>query len=174
MTGQLRFLVDADVLISAHRQYYRFSFCPAYWRALLLHHDQKYLASIGPVRTELLRGKDQLANWVKDTVPRSFFVGVDDSSVIDAYGTLSSWVAGRRELSAEAKAKFASSADGWLVAYAQVNHFAVCTYEVSRPEAKSRVMIPDVANHCGVTCILPQDMLDQLGVRMVLAKKKGL
>ena len=69
MTTQRKFLLDADTFMSAHRQYYRFSFCPAYWRALLVHHASKRLASIEQVRKELLRGKDALTTWVENGLP---------------------------------------------------------------------------------------------------------
>lgn len=171
MTSHRKFLLDADTFMSAHRQYYRFSFCPAYWRALLVHHESKRLASIEQVRAELLRGKDALAEWVKTKTPKTFFKGTSDIAVIDAYSKLSQWVQGRAEWTPEAKARFAAAADGWLVAYAQVNGFVVCTYEVSRPESKANIKLPDVANYSGVSCVTPYEMLEELGVRMVLSKR---
>jgi hypothetical protein len=171
MTAPRKFLLDADTFMSAHRQYYRFSFCPAYWHALLVHHENKQLASIEPVRKELLRGKDALAAWVKEKAPKTFFKGIEDTAVVKAFADLNQWVATRPELTPEARARFAGAADGWLVAYAQVNNYAVCTYEVSRPESRANIKLPDVAVYCGVSCLTPHDMLEELGVRMVLSKR---
>jgi hypothetical protein len=171
MKSHRKFLLDADTFMTAHRQYYRFSFCPAYWRALLAHHENKRLASIEQVRKELLRGKDELATWVKTKLPKTFFKGTDDVAVINAFAVLNQWVQSRPELTPEAKARFAAAADGWLVAYAQVNDYAVCTYEVSRPESRANIKLPDVADYCGVSCLTPYEMLEELGVRMLLAKK---
>jgi len=172
MTKSRRFLLDSDAFITAHRQHYRFSFCPAYWRILLDAHENKRLASIEPVRREVLQGKDQLAEWIKTRPPKSFFKGVSDAAVTKAYAKLSAWVNRRAEYTAEAKAKFAISADGWLVAYASTNAFVVCTYEVARPESQTSVKLPDVAKWAGIACITPYEMLDELGVRMVPTKRK--
>ena len=43
-----------------------------------------------------------------------------------------------------AKAKFATEADGWLVAYSMVNGTVVATNEQPRPESRNRVLLPDV------------------------------
>ncbi len=138
---------------------------------LLDEHENNRVASIEPVRREILQGKDRLAAWVKSKPPKSFFKGISDKAVVTKFGKLSAWVNDRGEYSPEAKAEFAAAADGWLVAYADANEFVVCTYEVSRPESKARVMLPDVANWAGVPCVTPHDMLAELGIRMVLGKK---
>lgn len=166
-----RFLLDSDAFIAAHRQHYRFSFCPAYWRILLAEHENKRVASVEPVRREILQGKDRLAEWIKSRTPKTFFKGIADRAVTREYAKLAAWVNGRGEYSPEAKAEFATSADGWLVAYAVANGYVVCTYEVSRPESKARVMLPDVANWSGVACGTPHDMLEELNVRMVLGRR---
>lgn len=49
-----------------------------------------------------------------------------------------------------AKAKFATEADGWLVAYACVTGVDVVTNEQPRPEARGRILLPDVCNQFGV------------------------
>lgn len=171
MKGANEYLLDADTFVSAHRNYYRFSFCPAYWQALLDHHQHGKLSSIIPVRKELLKGKDLLSDWVKDEVPENFFHDTNDAKVTQTYGTILKWVASLPHLLAAAQAKFASGADGWLVAYAKVHGLSVCSYEVSSPESKANIKLPDVARQFGVTCLKPQEMLEHLGVKMVLGKK---
>ncbi len=166
-----KYLLDADTFMTAHRQHYRFSFCPAYWKALLLHHGSDSVASIVQVRKELLRGKDALSEWVTDDVPESFFKETTDAKVLQTYSTIAKWVVSQPHLAPAAQAKFASGADGWLVAYAKVNGYAVCSYEVSAPEAKSNIKLPDVANQFGVICVKPPEMMENLGVRMILPRK---
>lgn len=171
MKGANGYLLDADTFMSAHRNYYRFSFCPAYWQALLDHHKQGKLSSIIPVRKELLKGNDLLSEWVRDEVPDDFFHDTADPKVTHTYSTILKWVATLGHLQAAVPAKFASGADGWLVAYAKVHGLSVCSYEVSSPESKANIKLPDVAKQFGVTCIKPQEALEHLGVRMVLARR---
>lgn len=171
MTDLPKYLLDADTFIRAFRQHYRFSICPAYWEALARFHEEGRLASIAQVKSELLRGKDSLANWVKKHLPDSFFKKTEDVAVIKQYSAISNWIANSATLSVEAKAKFASAADGWLVAYAGPNNYSVCTYEASAPLSKSNIKLPDIATTFGVSCVPPYDMLEELKVRMVLSKR---
>lgn len=53
MNQKHKYLLDADTFIRAHRQHYRFKFCPAYWTAILNHHDSGHVASITPAKTRL-------------------------------------------------------------------------------------------------------------------------
>lgn len=46
----------------------------------------------------------------------------------------------------QAKAKFATGADGWLVAHARVHGITVVTNEQSAPEARREVKLPDVCD----------------------------
>ena len=49
-----------------------------------------------------------------------------------------------------AKAKFATAADGWLVAYARVHGATVVTNEQSAPESRREIKLPDVCDQFGV------------------------
>ena len=64
-----------------------------------------------------------------------------------------------------AKAKFATEADGWLVAYAMTRGAVVVTNEQPRPESRSRILLPDVCNQFGVTRQGTFWMLKELGIR---------
>lgn len=168
MKGANGYLLDADTFMTAHRNHYRFSFCPAYWQALLEHFGNGKVSSIIPVRNELLKGKDVLSDWVRDEVPEEFFHPTTDSKVTQTYSTILKWVATLAHLQSAVPAKFASGADGWLVAFAKVHRLSVCSYEVSSPESRANIKLPDVAKQFGVTCLKPQEMLEHLGVKMVL------
>jgi len=64
-----------------------------------------------------------------------------------------------------AKAKFATGADGWLVAYARVHGVTVVTNEERRPEAKREIKLPDVCAQFGVTYTDTFRMLKDLAIR---------
>jgi hypothetical protein len=174
MSGQPSYLLDADSFIRSKREHYAFDFCPGFWEALLDGFAKKRLSSIVPIRKELLRGtgKDALATWVKDEVPEEFFASVEDPNVQDAYAKVVQWVEGHKQYSRAAKQKFVRGADPWLVADALVNRLVLVTYEVSSPESKAFVKLPDVAAHFKVACIPPYVLLRQLNVQLTLQKLK--
>lgn len=71
-----------------------------------------------------------------------------------------------------AKAKFATEADGWLVAYSMVKGTVVVTNEQPRPESRNRVVLPDVCVQFKVPYTDTFLMLRKLAVRFDLAGAK--
>lgn len=65
----------------------------------------------------------------------------------------------------EAKAKFASGADGWLVAYSKVSGTIVVTNEQPAPESKKEIKLPDVCDEFSVRYEDTFYMLQTLGVQ---------
>jgi hypothetical protein len=116
------YLLDSDVFIAAKNAYYAFDICPGFWSALLEQHAKNNIFSISRVRGELLAGREteDLFKWVKELVPRTFFLDVDDEPVSRKYTEVMLWSQRHAQYSDQAKAKFATGADGWLVAYAAV------------------------------------------------------
>jgi hypothetical protein len=78
------------------------------------------------------------------------------------------WVEDNTQYSRAAKQKFVSGADPWLVAYARANEFILATYEVSSPESKSLIKLPDVARQFDVKSLPPYVMLRRLRVVLTL------
>ena len=173
MSKKERFLLDADSFIRSKREHYAFDICPGFWDALLQASGHGRVVSIAAIRTELLRGKDALANWVKDSVPENVFEAVEIDGGGDAYRRVADWVENSQQYSRAAKQKFFGDADPLLVAAAITNGDILATYEVSAPNSKAIVKIPDVARHFGVKCIAPYVMLRRLGVRLSLDRRKG-
>jgi hypothetical protein len=56
----------------------------------------------------------------------------------------------------------AEEADAWLIAYALNNKLTIVTYEVSAPNQKSKIKIPDACIPLGVQFINPMEMFRQL------------
>lgn len=159
--GGRPFLVDANVLIAAHRLYYAFDLCPGFWRSVQEGFAAKRIFSIRRVHAELHAGGDVLAKWIAAELPAEFFL--DDASVAIAasYAPMMTWVASRDFLPA-AKAKFASDADGWLIAAAKQGNFCLVTHEVRQIGAKARVPMPNVCEEFGVSYCNTFEMLRAL------------
>ena len=160
MSAGQPFLVDSDVFITAKNLYYAFDICPGFWKSLLHHHRTGRIYSVDRVRNELLT-----VRWVRSEVPEGFFLPVDTADVSDAYTNIMMWVQGQARYFDHAKAKFATGADGWLVAYARVHGAIVVTNEQSAPESKKEVKLPDLCAQFGVRRDNTFAMLRELNVR---------
>ena len=161
------YLIDSDVLITAKNRYYAFSICPGFWKSILNRHTQGMLHSIDRVRQELLLGRndDDLVQWVRAEVPDDFFLASDGSEVVDAFTKIMLWVTRHTQYQDEAKAKFATGADGWLVAHAVTTEKIVVTNEQPRPKARSAIKLPDVCDAFSVKYEDTFSMLHNLGVQ---------
>lgn len=110
---------------------------------------------------------DALYNWTK-AAPRELFVSSAGQPVLDTYVDVMTWVQSQPQFLPNAIGEFASGADGWLVAYAQVHELAVVTDEVLDPKVRRRVPIPNVCKQFCVNYLNTFEMLRQLGVRFDL------
>ncbi|NIM22244.1 MAG: DUF4411 family protein, partial [Candidatus Latescibacteria bacterium] len=137
------FTLDANVFIEAARRYYAFDLAPKFWDSLLHHAQNDRIRSIDHVRKELERGKDELAKWAGGVFADEF-ASTDEEDVVKFYADVMNWVQSHEQFSDAAKADFAGSADGWLVAYARVRGCIVVTHELPAPDARRKIPIPSV------------------------------
>ena len=165
MAKHVRYLVDANVLMEAHRRYYTFELCPGFWDCVAWNYKQGVLSSIDRVKREIEDGKDALSHWVKKSCPAGFFAATTDSKVTAKYGAIIAWVQSQARYKPEAQAKFAGDADGWLAAYAKEHEFVVVTQEVPAPESRNEVKLPDVCDAFEVPYLNTFEMLASLKVR---------
>lgn len=167
MSTNCPYVLDSDVFIAAKNRYYAFTICPGFWDSLIYHHDEGNVCSIDKVRGELLAGSktEDLVQWVKNELPAGFFIDSDGEAVMSAYADVMLWVQRHPQYLDQAKAKFATEADGWLVAYAMANDVFVVTNEQSRPQSRNRILLPDVCAQFKVTCKDTFAMLKNLAVR---------
>ncbi len=163
----MNYIIDSDVLITAKNSYYAFDLCPGFWDSLLAQHRIGQAHSLDRIRLELLQGRedDSLVKWVHESVPADFFLSSNSTEVVAAYTEVMLWVQRNPQFFDNAKAKFATGADGWLVAYAKVNGCAVVTLEQSRPESRNEIKLPDVCLQFGVVFQDVFTMLRALSVR---------
>ncbi len=158
-----KFLLDANVLISAHRSYYAFDICPGFWEAVKAGHAEARIFSTHRVLAELRRGGDALLAWVEAELPEGFFLDDSSADVISEYGPMMQWVQSR-DFHTSAKTKFASDADEWLVAMAKHGGYVLVTHEARR-EAKAKVPMPNVCDEFGVNYCNTFEMLRALTCR---------
>jgi hypothetical protein len=162
MSAQSRFLLDSDSFIRSKREHYAPDICPGFWASLLHPYTTNQLASIKPIRDELLKGKDHVAEWATNSAPDGFFEAVDDENTVSAYKSIAEWVEAHTHYKRPAKNVFMGGADPWLIAAAMASKATIVTYEVRDPDNRARIKIPDVAREFKVACIPPFAMLRAL------------
>lgn len=143
------FLLDANVLITAHRSYYAFDLCPGFWESVKAGHAAGRIFSTQRVLAELRRNTDVLTGWVDDELPPEFFLDDSAAEVITEYAPMMQWVQSK-DFNPAAKAKFATDADGWLVAASKQMGLCLVTHERSQDGVKVRVPVPNVCDEFGV------------------------
>ena len=72
-----------------------------------------------------------------NAVPPAFFLDSNTDDVSSAFAEVMLWVQRNARYFDRAKAKFATEADGWLVAYSIVHGTVVVTNEQPRPESRT-------------------------------------
>ena len=157
-----KFLADANVLIAAHRSYYAFDLCPGFWASVQEGFAAGRIFSTRRVQVEVQRGGDALAEWVTDDLPDGFFLDDSEAVIAAEYAPMMECVSSRDFLPA-AKAKFATDADGWLIAASNQGGFCLVTHEARQDGARARVPMPNVCEEFGVSYCNTFEMLRELG-----------
>jgi hypothetical protein len=161
MSDSVKYILDTNIFIEAKRRYYAFDLCPGFWDSLLYHNSIGNLESIDHVKGELSEG-DDLDTWKKQA--SGFFAPTDSPSTLTAYREIIQWAQSHINFTDSAKSEFADDADAWVIAYAKANNVTVVTHEISAPDSRKKIKIPDVCKHFNVKYTNTFEMLRKLGV----------
>lgn len=162
----MKFLLDSNTFIEAKNRYYGMSFCPAYWDWLLVSNKSNDIASINFVKSELLRGKDELTEWVKSN--SHLFINEDDGETQSAYREVATHVTSLSQMKAGAHEEFLNGADPWLISKAMSTGATVVTHESYNPDNKKKVLIPNICEYFGVDYIDTFKLLNDLDAKFVM------
>lgn len=158
------YLLDANVFIQAKNLHYGFDFCPAFWDWIDRAHAGGVAYSIDSVRTELIAGDDELAEWARARTD-GFFLAPDQASV-PSLQAVSIW-ASSSGYEASAVSTFLQVADYYLVAQAHALQHTVVTHEVVSPSAR-KIKIPNACIGLNVRYLTPFGMLRAERARFVI------
>ncbi len=165
-TTSERYALDANVFIQAKRRFYGLDFCPGYWHTLIWHQQHRKLCSVDKVQNELLRGGDDLAQWVKQQFGAEAFADTTTPAVAGVYAQMLAWVMAQPQFLDSAKAEFQQVADGWLAAFAKASSYVVVTLEEYDPVIRKKVPLPNICRAFDVESITPFEMLRRLNVQL--------
>ena len=145
--------------------HYPFDVVPSFWNKILELSNNGIVCSIDKVKKEICEtsNPDSLSTWCENELPNDFFV--DSSSCINVYGNIAVWVNGSNHFTQAAIDEFLTTdlADPWLIAYAKEHSMTIVTHEVSQPQRKNRIKIPEPCIHFGVKYLSPIEMFRELG-----------
>jgi hypothetical protein len=160
-----KYLLDANVFITASNLYYAFDLVPKFWSCLVDLAGQGRAVSIDRVRDELVNTNDRLSAWASSDYAFAFLSTRDDPEVLDAYRNLQGWAQSQKQYDRGALNEFAeaSCADAWLVAFAMAKGYTVATHEVYS-NCLWKVKIPNACKAFGVDYVDTFKMLRALGV----------
>ena len=160
------YLVDSNFFIQAHRATYPLDVATGFWALVKRLADAETIISIDKVKDELYDKNDDLETWCRANLPTIFFH--DTSSVMAEYRIISAWAASKSShYLPNAISEFLSAyeADAYLIAYALADYQnrIIVTQELSQPDIKRKVKIPEPCNELGVSYINTIEMFRQLG-----------
>ncbi len=158
---ETRYASDTDVLVAAYHHYYAPDLCPGFWDCLSHHLAAGRLLIIDRVYDEII-SPSYLVQWTEQAA-NDWFPATATQSIANAYRRLIDWVQENPQFTPAARAELARAADGWLAAYAMANGAVVVTNEVSAPNARRKVPLPDLCQQFDIRCINTFEMLRELG-----------
>ncbi|MFZ4827055.1 MAG: DUF4411 family protein [Phototrophicaceae bacterium] len=144
------YLLDANVLITAHRDYYPMDRVPQFWSWLLEQSQQGYVKIPYEILAEVSAGnkEDQLIKWISSNKKTLLLDEDVDPSLVQKV------IREGYELTPPSETDTRKIVnDPFLIAYALSNQAerAVITLEVSSPSKKgSNRKIPDVSSRFGI------------------------
>ena len=163
------FVVDSNFFIEAHRKSYPLDIVPSFWMKVKQLAEDNKIISIDKVKNELFKHEDALKQWCDANLPVDFFK--DTTLVLPQYANVAAWAISRNtHYMPNALAEFlhADEADAFLIAFAlaePVNRTLV-TQEISEPQRKSKVKIPEACDALDVSYCNTIEMLRRLGERI--------
>ncbi len=161
----MKYLLDANTLITAKNDCYRFDVCPGFWTWLSKASASGQIGSIQRIKRELLDGEgDQLANWAKHN--GSFFIG-EDAKTSASMKIIASWAQHHATFTDAARQEFFEGADLTLVAHAHAHGCIVVTFEKGQ-DSKVKIKMPTVCKEFKVGCINLYQLLTDLQARFEL------
>ncbi len=126
----MRYCLDSNVYIEAHRRYYAFDIAPGFWDSLRRLAEEEIICSPILVFEEISDSGNELARWAKANKD-VLFVQPDDTTQ-EAYKEIADMAA--RLYEPQHVQKFLSGADPWVIAHAKVDGLMVVTLEALKNE----------------------------------------
>ena len=169
------YLLDANILITPHKQYYPFDFAPSFWKQLANVLRRKDATILRVVSNEILdKMNDSLSEWFKGIKNDIKIPSVKrNQKAHDNYALVLQYIQTCGFYTGNALLNWARDgvADPWLIATAMDNGYKIVTNEqpsgnLSFKNLQNNPKIPDVARYFGVQCISLFDFMRAMSFKM--------
>jgi len=162
-------LIDANVLIEAHRRYYSMEVCPGFWEWMAEALATGDAILIPEIRDEVTPLSQDLKDWLR------FDATVTHPEVQGSLSLSRQLVTGEANASgctANSIQRFLRGGDYHLTAYAHAAKCRVVTLETreDRTKHKRKLKIPDLCDRISVAWATPFQMLKDHGAEFGLVK----
>jgi len=166
----MNYLLDTNIFIQANKIQYPFDIFPGFWKWLERDIKNGLIHSIEPVYVELMKGNDNLKDWVDRYKYTDCFLKVEDINTQKAYREIVNWVSSPDlDYTDTAIREFLSAADSWLIAKAISTNSSIVTLERYDSKIKKRIKIPNVCKQFDVEYINTIALLREMDVKFKLA-----
>lgn len=158
------YLLDANVLIDAHRDYYPIERVPEFWSWLIQQGRDRRVAIPVEQCEEIKNGKDRLAMWIKRPDVKEALVLKEEADPATVTRVVT--VGYAADLTDDELEQVGN--DPFLISYALSSHTGRCvvTTESSRPRCqRANRHIPDVCRSLSLRCCNTFEFLRSLDFR---------
>jgi hypothetical protein len=155
--------IDSDSFIQSKDKGYGFDIVPGFWEFLKQHIISGAIASPVKVYKELTEhSEDDLLRWVR-LLKQDGLLFVDPSAPAqECMRKVTDYVNGKYQ--PPWATEFLDGADPWLISHANAHGGQIVTFEVSAPDSKTKIKIPDVAKKFDVKTLNVYEMVRALGM----------
>lgn len=145
------FLIDANSLITPYLTFYSFDLAETFWYQMELHIQNGDIAILDLVKSEVLKGKDSLKEWMEN-VEVGHLIDHRDPAIIVKYREVLRHIQDNPAYKPAALTEWSREevADPWLIATANVRNYTIVSFENENKGLNTRnpsknAKIPDVA-----------------------------
>lgn len=163
------YILDSNILIYPNRTTHPFDIHPTFWEKMSLILNRDKIESIDKVKSEIYSHEDDLTNWCKSNLPNEFWNSSTHS--ITEYAEIQNW-AQTKDYNDRALADFANhtNADPFLASFAlhekrNSKEVTIVTQEISSPESKRVIKLPDVCIEFGIRYIDLNDFFREINAK---------
>ncbi|MBN2571252.1 MAG: DUF4411 family protein [Ignavibacteriales bacterium] len=163
------FILDSNFFIQAHRINYPIDVALGFWNLVKSISIEGKIISIDKVKNEIYKNDDELKKWTENNLPSDFFKNTNQEIVLENYKKVILWADSKKDFYLQKAVNdfFESeNADPWLVAFALSlsENCSIVTHEISEPNRKSKIKIPEVCNAFNVNYVNTIQMFRTINV----------
>jgi len=163
------YILDSNILIYPNRTTHPFDIHPTFWEKMSSILNRDNIESIDKVKSEIYNHEDDLTNWCKSNIYNEFWNSSTNS--IAEYAEIQNW-AQTKDYNDRALADFANhtNADPFLASFAlqakrNSQNITIVTLEISSPDSKRIIKLPDVCIEFGIRYIDLNDFFREINAK---------